>query len=304
MANSSILWTIACQGDSPGRNTEVGCHALLLGIFLTQGSNPCNSRRVCISLSLSGWLFSACIVKFALHLSANSKTVPIEGLRGTSLVNSINLMATILLMDTRWQHCTTAAASLGSPDPSTSGSFIPWPALPSFPTSFTVTWPWSDPVFKIPSSSFSPSRPLSQFCCFPGPVQGPSFRGGKNQRHEDPFPGLEGSDDLFQGPASTQSPIPCKRKLIFLSRAWRRESSPSHVFLTLLRRQSPVTLLINLHMVHTTPVLRSPICYETFCDDYFYVSASLGSGAPFFSQMLLSWAGVMLMWLIVSTIWL
>ena len=28
------------HGDSPARNTEVGCHALLQGIFPTQGSNP------------------------------------------------------------------------------------------------------------------------------------------------------------------------------------------------------------------------------------------------------------------------
>ena len=28
------------HGDSPGKNTEVGCHALLQGIFPTQGSNP------------------------------------------------------------------------------------------------------------------------------------------------------------------------------------------------------------------------------------------------------------------------
>ena len=27
--------------DSPGKNAGVGCHALLQGIFLTQGSNPC-----------------------------------------------------------------------------------------------------------------------------------------------------------------------------------------------------------------------------------------------------------------------
>ena len=27
-------------GDSPGQNTGVGCHALLQGIFLTQGLNP------------------------------------------------------------------------------------------------------------------------------------------------------------------------------------------------------------------------------------------------------------------------
>ena len=28
------------HGDSPGKNTGVGCHALLQGIFLTQGSSP------------------------------------------------------------------------------------------------------------------------------------------------------------------------------------------------------------------------------------------------------------------------
>ena len=28
------------HGDSPGKNTEVGCHTLLQGIFPTQGSNP------------------------------------------------------------------------------------------------------------------------------------------------------------------------------------------------------------------------------------------------------------------------
>ena len=27
-------------GDSPSKNSEVGCHALLQGIFPTQGSNP------------------------------------------------------------------------------------------------------------------------------------------------------------------------------------------------------------------------------------------------------------------------
>ena len=28
------------HGDSPDKNTAVGCHALLQGIFPTQGSNP------------------------------------------------------------------------------------------------------------------------------------------------------------------------------------------------------------------------------------------------------------------------
>ena len=48
--HSSILtWRIpmdcsppgsSVHGDSPGKNTGVGCHALLQGIFPTQGSNP------------------------------------------------------------------------------------------------------------------------------------------------------------------------------------------------------------------------------------------------------------------------
>ena len=37
-------WTVALQAplsvNSPGKNTGVGCHALLLGIFPTQGLNP------------------------------------------------------------------------------------------------------------------------------------------------------------------------------------------------------------------------------------------------------------------------
>ena len=31
---------LLCPWNSPGKNTRVGCHSLLQGIFLTQGSNP------------------------------------------------------------------------------------------------------------------------------------------------------------------------------------------------------------------------------------------------------------------------
>ena len=31
---------LLCPWDSPGKNTGVGYHALIQGIFLTQGSNP------------------------------------------------------------------------------------------------------------------------------------------------------------------------------------------------------------------------------------------------------------------------
>ena len=48
------------HGDSPGKNTGVGCHALLQGIFSTQGSNPGlpHCRRILYCLSHHGkWLF-------------------------------------------------------------------------------------------------------------------------------------------------------------------------------------------------------------------------------------------------------
>ena len=32
---------LLCPWDFPGKNTGMGCHALLQGIFPTQGSNPC-----------------------------------------------------------------------------------------------------------------------------------------------------------------------------------------------------------------------------------------------------------------------
>ena len=43
----ATLWTIACQvpvyGGSPGKNTGMGCHDLLQGIFPTQGWKTCLS---------------------------------------------------------------------------------------------------------------------------------------------------------------------------------------------------------------------------------------------------------------------
>ena len=46
------------HGVSPGKNTGVGCHALLLGIFPTQGSNPDlpHSRQILYHLSHQGSL--------------------------------------------------------------------------------------------------------------------------------------------------------------------------------------------------------------------------------------------------------
>ena len=44
------------HGDSPGKNTGVGSHSLLQGIFPTQGSNPglLHCRQILYCLSLQG----------------------------------------------------------------------------------------------------------------------------------------------------------------------------------------------------------------------------------------------------------
>ena len=44
------------HADSPGKNTGVGCHALLQGIFPTQGSNPglLHGRQILYQLSYKG----------------------------------------------------------------------------------------------------------------------------------------------------------------------------------------------------------------------------------------------------------
>ena len=46
VSDSATSWIIACQvplymGDYPSKNTGIGCHFLLQGIFATQGSNLC-----------------------------------------------------------------------------------------------------------------------------------------------------------------------------------------------------------------------------------------------------------------------
>ena len=54
------------HGDSPGKNTGVGCHALLQGIFPTQGSNPglLHCRRILYRLSHQG---SSLILTYYTH---------------------------------------------------------------------------------------------------------------------------------------------------------------------------------------------------------------------------------------------
>ena len=61
------------HGDSPGKSTGVGCHALLRGIFPTQGSNPglLHCRQILYQLSHQGSpLFLGSFPKLTLCLQA------------------------------------------------------------------------------------------------------------------------------------------------------------------------------------------------------------------------------------------
>ena len=60
VSNSVTPWTVAhhllCPWDSPGKNTGVGCHFLLQGIFLIQELNPSllHCRQILYQLSYLG----------------------------------------------------------------------------------------------------------------------------------------------------------------------------------------------------------------------------------------------------------
>ena len=60
---------LLCPWDSPGKNTGVGCYALLQGILLTQGSNPVS----CVSCIAGGFFTAAPLGKplFSLCIIAN-----------------------------------------------------------------------------------------------------------------------------------------------------------------------------------------------------------------------------------------
>ena len=66
------------HGDSPGKNTGVGCHTLLQGIFPTQGSNPCfpHCRQILYHLSHHGspWIlkWAACPLSKGIFPSQES----------------------------------------------------------------------------------------------------------------------------------------------------------------------------------------------------------------------------------------
>ena len=72
--------------DAPGKNTGVGYHALLQGLFLTQGSNPGlpNCRQILYQLSYQGnpyWTYSRVILglksKDSLILQSRKRVISV-----------------------------------------------------------------------------------------------------------------------------------------------------------------------------------------------------------------------------------
>ena len=69
------LWLIRLlyPWDSPGKNTGVGCHFLLQGIFLTQGSK----LSLLMSPALAGGFFTITAAKGGFQRSEKLDTQPI-----------------------------------------------------------------------------------------------------------------------------------------------------------------------------------------------------------------------------------
>ena len=94
MSDFVTLWTVLCQWGSPGRNTGVGYHALLQGIFLTQGLNPCllqllHCRQILSLLSRRG--------SPKLHLCVNmGPIVPVTGTQELAWIPSTALWKIVL----------------------------------------------------------------------------------------------------------------------------------------------------------------------------------------------------------------
>ena len=69
-------WTVAHHGDSPGKNTGMDCHAVLQGIFPTQGSNPGlpHFRQILYHLSHQG----NPILRYCTRLLTENICIPVH----------------------------------------------------------------------------------------------------------------------------------------------------------------------------------------------------------------------------------
>ena len=79
------------HGDSPDKNTGVGCHAFLQGIFPTQGSNPGlpHCRRVSKSKSLPLNMYTYTFIHTHTHMHTHTRTPPDPTCAGSTRLNGM-----------------------------------------------------------------------------------------------------------------------------------------------------------------------------------------------------------------------
>ena len=90
----AVACGLRCPWNSPGQNTGVGCHALLQGIFSTQGSNP---HFLCLPHCQAGSLPVAPPTKPWRHYAEWNKSV----MKGLLLYNSTYMKFLELLTSLR-----------------------------------------------------------------------------------------------------------------------------------------------------------------------------------------------------------
>ena len=82
------LWpaTLLCLWDLPGKNTGVGCHFLLQGIFLTQRLKPCLLHWQADSLLLRHWGKEKRLVKMDQSKSRYKPEKPVQKSMGQNII--------------------------------------------------------------------------------------------------------------------------------------------------------------------------------------------------------------------------
>ena len=116
VSNPATPWTIAhqalCPWDSPGKNTGVGCYALLQGIFSTQGSNLSfpNCRQILFFIYCLSHQGSPRILEWVAY--PLSRELPSRGLN-PSLIHCRRLLSILWLSNIPLYICPTS--SLYSP---------------------------------------------------------------------------------------------------------------------------------------------------------------------------------------------
>ena len=108
---------LLCPWNFPGKNTGVGCHAILQGIYLTQGSNPCLLHWQADSLPLSH--------QGSPYGGIEMDIIPLQGEHSKLLfpVSSLGTQAWWYKMDKTVYYCLVNLYRMSTYQPFTSGIF-------------------------------------------------------------------------------------------------------------------------------------------------------------------------------------